>query len=484
MSSPTVALQGARAPRLRSVPACAYSDGQDAVDLAASAGVYLDGWQQDWLIDSLGVRPDGRWASFEVAGVVSRQNGKGEVLLARELFGLFVARERLIVHSAHLYPTAQEAFLRIKQTIENTDDLRRKCLKPRMANGEQSIQLLPQYGGGRLRFMARSKGGGRGFTGDTIILDEAYDLGAMHMAAILPTLSAVPNPQLWYTSSAGMETSDQLNAVRRRGVTGLDPRLCYLEWSAAKRPCASEACTHHPDVPGCWLDDPQAWSEANPTLGIRIDADFVQNERRAMSEAPDEFARERLGIFSDARAEAVLDMDKWDELLEPESTFTGRPAMAIDVPPSRTSISIAAAGVREDGRVHVELIEQSSLTGAAERLLDLQTKHRPTVLIIDPASPAGSLLKDLDRLGVRYATVTGREYAQACGAFYDANEAGDLAHLGQEPVNTALLAARKRTLGDAWAWDRKDNTDISPLVAVTLAKHGIDSNPGALGLIY
>lgn len=484
MSSLSGARLGARVPRLRSVPESAFSDGQDAIDLAASAGVYLDGWQQDWLIDSLGVRPDGRWASFEVAGVVSRQNGKGEVLLARELFGLFVARDSLIVHSAHLYPTAQEAFLRIKAVIENTDDLRRKCQKPRMTNGEQSIQLLSQYGGGRLRFMARSKGGGRGFTGDTIILDEAYDLGATHMAAILPTLSAVPNPQLWYTSSAGMETSEQLNAVRRRGVTGRDPRLCYLEWSAAKRKCAREGCSHHPDVEGCWLDDREAWAESNPTLGIRIDEDFIEGERRAMSEAPDDFARERLGIFSDARAESVLDMDKWDDNADTESTFTGRPAFAVDVPPSRACISIAAAGTREDGRTHVELIEQVSLVGAAERLKELQLKHRPVALAIDPASPAGSLIQDLDTLGVRYQLVTGQKYAQACGAFYDANEASTVAHLSQAPVDLALLAARKRKLGDAWAWSRKDDTDISPLVAVTLAMHALESNPGALGLIF
>lgn len=477
MSSPRSVLHGARKPRLRSVPQATYSDGDVAVELAASAGVHLDPWQGDWLTDALGVRDDGRWASFEVGGVVSRQNGKGEVLLARELAGLFVFGERLIVHSAHLYPTAQEAFLRIKQAIENTDDLIRKCHKPRMTNGEQGIELLSKYGGGRLRFMARSKGGGRGFTGDTIILDEAYDLGAMHMAAILPTLSAVPNPQLWYTSSAGMTTSEQLNAVRRRGLKGDDPRLAYLEWSAAKRPCAADNCNHHADAEGCWLDDRRGWAEANPALGIRITEEFIENERRAMSENPEEFARERLGIFSDDRTEAVLDMDKWDELADRESQFQGRPALAIDVPPSRTSISIAAAGLREDGRLHLELIEQSGLTGAPERLRELQDRHFPQALIIDPASPAGAILQDLDRAGVRYTTVTARQYAQACGALYDANEAGSLVHLDQEPLNTALLAAKKRTLGDAWAWDRKDGTDISPLVAVTLAKFGLDSRP-------
>jgi hypothetical protein len=44
--------------------------------------------------------------------------------------------------------------------------------------------------------MARSKGAGRGFTGHKIILDEAYALDDKHMAALFPTLTAVPDPQV------------------------------------------------------------------------------------------------------------------------------------------------------------------------------------------------------------------------------------------------------------------------------------------------
>ncbi|MFW5415040.1 hypothetical protein J0910_00005, partial [Nocardiopsis sp. CNT-189] len=45
-------------------------------------------------------------------------------------------------------------------------------------------------------------GGGRGLTADRVILDEAYNLSDDHMAALLPTMSARPNPQIVYTTSA------------------------------------------------------------------------------------------------------------------------------------------------------------------------------------------------------------------------------------------------------------------------------------------
>jgi hypothetical protein len=70
-------------------------------------------------------------------------------------------------------------------------------------------------------------------------------------------------------------------------------------------------------------------------------------------------------------------------------------------------------------------------------------------------------------------TVTAQQYAQACGAIFDAALAGRLHHIDQTPLTAAIQGARKRPLGDAWAWNRKDSsTDITPLVAVTLALQG------------
>jgi hypothetical protein len=69
--------------------------------LASIAGLHLDEWQQNVIIGSLGeVRP-GKWAAFEVGAVVPRQNGKGSILEARELAGMFLFDEKLIIHSAH-----------------------------------------------------------------------------------------------------------------------------------------------------------------------------------------------------------------------------------------------------------------------------------------------------------------------------------------------------------------------------------------------
>ena len=170
-----------------------------------------------------------KWSAFEVGLVTPRQNGKNGILEARELAGLFLFGERLILHSAHEFKTAQEAFRRVMFLVENNDDLRKRVARVRTSHGEEGIELRD---GARLRFIARSTGSGRGFSADCVILDESYALSSEAMGALLPTLSALPNPQVWYTSSAGKRDSTQLMMIRDRGRAGGDPGLAYFEWSA------------------------------------------------------------------------------------------------------------------------------------------------------------------------------------------------------------------------------------------------------------
>ena len=105
----------------------------------------------------LQVDQTGRWSAFECAIVVPRQNGKGGLLEARQLFGLFLGGEQLAIHSAHEFRTAFEHFLRITQLIESTPELDQQVQRIRRGAGEQSVELKT---GERLRFIARSSGSG------------------------------------------------------------------------------------------------------------------------------------------------------------------------------------------------------------------------------------------------------------------------------------------------------------------------------------
>jgi phage terminase large subunit-like protein len=443
------------------------SAGAEAVELAATAGLILDPWQQHILDVMLAERADGRWASFETAVLVARQNGKGGVLEARELAGLFLFGERLILHSAHEFKTAQEAFLRIRSLIDNTDSLRKRVARVRTSHGDEGIELI---GGARLRFVARSRSSGRGFSGDCIIMDECQELPRAAMGALLPTLSARPNPQIIYTGTvpdAG-NNSEHFESLRDRGRKGDDATLAWLEWS--------------PDPELTDPSDRRAWAQSNPALGYRITEETIERELASLGD--DEFSRERLSIWRDDHHDTVVDLVKWNSLANegrPESPVV----FAIDVTPDRRRAAIAVAGRRSDGTTHVHITDADKGTGwVVQRVADLASRHGNLGVVVDPSGPAGSLVTGLEAAGITPETVSARDMAAACGLFVDSVHQGHLEHSGQAVLTSAVTSAATRPLGDAFAWRRKDAaaSDISPLVAASLAVHGfhkLSSRPPA-----
>jgi hypothetical protein len=473
LTSPPASLRGATRPRVEVAPPYAYSLGQEAIELAARAGLHLDFWQQQALVLMLAVRDDGKWACFEYGEIVARQNGKGGILEARALAGLFLLGEQLIMWSAHEYKTAMEAFRRVLALVralgevvsDNLIDLGGVLVKVVNTNGEESLERLDT--GQRLKFIARSKGSGRGFSGDVNIIDETLAYTQMMHAALMPTMNARPNPQIVYTSSPPLtgDTGEVLYQLRERAEAGGDDSLGWRDWGL------SGDLDHLDEID---LDEVEVWAATNPALGIRITLETLRRLRRSMGRL--EFAREILGVWPRpfSAGGGPIDLDLWASLADAGSQIDSPVVFAIDATPDHSQAAIAVGGRRADGLEHVEVIDdRAGLGWVVDRAVELRDRWKPLAFLLDPSGPAGSLLPDLHEAGIEPELVTGREMAQACGAFFDAVADQRFRHLDQEELNAALRGARTRPLGDAWAWHRKDSTvNIAPLVTATLARHG------------
>lgn len=464
---------GAQRPRVLSVPEFSSSTGAEAVELAAMCGLELDPWQAFVLENALGERPDGKWSAFEVGVEVARQNGKGGLLEARGLAGLFLLDERLVIHSAHEFATAEEALERMAALIEGCPDLSRRVKTIKRSHGQEGVYLK---NGQRLRYKTRTKGGGRGFTADCVILDEAMIVPEVFLGALMPTLSARPNPQLWYTGSAvdqqAMEHGIVFSRLRERALKGGDPSLAYFGWSAP---------FDKPDeVPEDAAADPEVWALGNPAMGIRIFPEHIEKEQRSMD--PRTFAVERLGVGDWPAADSastVIDLEAWGALTDAASRIVGPVCLGFDVKPDRSAAAICAAGKRSDGLAHGETVDRRPGTGwLVDRLVELHKAHSPREVVCAAGSPAMSLVQKLEDAGVPVRVVDSQEQAQACGDLFDLVEQGGLRHLGTSELTAALKGAATRPLGDAWAWSRKASSiDISPLVAMTLALRSSSSAP-------
>ena len=471
MSSSALMVEGRQSPSVEHLPheIATSARGDEAVELASLAGLELDPWQAYVLRTSLSQQSDEMWSAFLVGLVVGRQNGKGSILEARELAGLFLpgVDEHLILHSAHEFKTCYEHFLRITQLIESCPDLDRLVAKVRRGVGEQAVELR---NGNRLRFIARSGGSGRGMSAPCVVLDEAYALTEAQIGAIMPTLSAQPNPQLWYTSSAPMSSSVALHRLRDQAMAGTGERLFYAEWG---------------NDPGVEPDDVDAIARANPALGRRIFMDFIETEHEAMS--PEEFARERLGIPEmplAVDASRPIPLDLWGSLAQ-QSSIGSNFAWSLTVSDDRKWATIGIAGRRGDELFHVEVGDNRPTTqqhGDDSSLIDRCVavwEQEQVPVRIHSTAPEGSYIAALRERGVDVDEISTAEVARNTGQLIDAANGRLLRHVGQRSLDVSLERADvKSSSSGAVTWvARSAGDDVSPLKAVSVALGGVAQGP-------
>jgi hypothetical protein len=479
------------APRVDSHPPFAITLGPEAAELAEKAGLCLDPWQRDSLDVMCALGDDGTWLCFECGEIVSRQNGKGAILEARVLAGFLLFGEELIIWTAHQYKTAIELFLRVQRlikTLEAVGEIAPGLVKTIYTNGEQGFERTDT--GQRIKFIARSKDSGRGFSGDVVIVDEAYAYTLAMQEALMPTMSARPNPQIIYASSPPLtgDAGEVLYALRDRAEAGGDDSLCWRDWGLAGD--LDDIGKVGPDGRALIdLDDEANWVKANPGYGIRLTRKFTRKERRSMSK--EGFARERLGVWP-KRLEGgngMLTLELWAALADTKSKRHGEVAIAVAVNPNRDRAAIAIAGRRRDGLLHWEVIDhrEGPPDWIPKRLLQLKTKHKPVVIVIDGKGPTASLITELAKLGIKPSAdkdkpqsgdlliVDTQGMADAFAMLVDTARLRQGRHIDQAPLTSALAGAATRQLGDGGqAWGRKGSTDITPLEGVTLANYGFE----------
>jgi hypothetical protein len=496
----TNSLRGASHPRLEVAPPYDASYGHIAAKLMRAAGKPLDPWQEDSCELMLAVDEYRNWTCEDYAEWVARQNGKGAILEARALTGFLIfdgrngmPRENLIAWSAHEYKTAMEAFRRVNSLlralgtvispnlIEIPTPTGSFRIKVSNTNGDESFERLDTEQ--RIKFIARSKGSGRGFTGDCQIVDESFAYTALQQDALAPTGLAVANAQTVYMSTPPLagDTAEPMYSLRKRAEAGGDSTIGYRDWGIGGwLEEINPSIASLRGVPPVDIDDRRLWAASCPAWGSRITEHKLVAIRRKLG--PAGFAREVLGMWpteiaAEERAD-VIPADQWDALADPKSQIDGACVFSLDMPWNRTSVVIASGGIRTDGKRHVEIIQQR--LGSAwviEYLRDILDKWRPAAVLVDAGGPIASMLPDIERecedSGTDLVRIGGTEMPRACGAFFSDATEDNMRHLGQPVLGTALKDAVPNERGDVWIWDRRDSTsDISPLVAATLAVYG------------
>jgi hypothetical protein len=457
-------------PTWMTVPDYAFTLGPDVAEINAAAGFAPDAAQALILDHIFGFVKPGVPSAAEIVTIVPRQNLKTGLMKQAALGWMILGLKPLVIWSAHETTTSNESFKDLVDMLEGSDFLSSHVAQVYRGDGREHIRFR---NGGRIIFKARTKSGSRGLSAAATILDEGFALKPLHLGSLLPTMLTKRDGQLLTGSSSGLADSDILRGLRDRGRRG-DARLAYFEWSdeRARQGCVIDGCDHAITREGCALDDRSRWWATNPALGSRISEESIANLRRSLP--PEEFARECLGWW-DEPADVLLPFDP--SLWEARADYLGAAIdlddvrLAVDMPPERSSTTIVAAGRRPDGLPQVEVVDvRPGVDWVLDRLNDMRQRRRIREITVDGAGAAASLIPALELDGFLVRVASARDMSAACGGMFDAIQHDAIRHVPHVELTAAVYGARKRTLGDAWALDRRHaSVNISPLVAAVLA---------------
>lgn len=486
-------------PRVEGHPPFAESLGDVAIALARRAGLILDPWQQDSLRIMMAVRPDGKWVCRHFCEWIPRQNGKGVLIEARTLAAFLLLGDKEIVWSAHEVKTARREFGRLWALL---------CvLGTEVKPGDNTLLDIPVGDGESIRvkvtqgndnrgfervdtkatilFVARSKNSTRGFSGDLIILDEAFALTAEQQDALQPTMRARPFAQVVYVSTPPLDgdSGEVMHEMRARAEAGDFKRLGYRDWGLAGDLDHLERIN---------LDDRVAWAASNPALGIRLDEEDVEDDRRTMrSRGGRGFARECLGVWPLPRnvAGGSIAAKDFEDICVPKAkrdTSAGC-ALGVDLSVDRSYAAIFLYGRTVEGKGFARLIDYIPGTDrVVPRLAALMKKLDPvavgmgknTYAFLKNSLTDAGITKPVDPKKPRkgdLAVIEAADMSAACARVINSTRQGTVVVRPDEEkpefLEDAVAGAKTRRMGDTIAWAHKtDDDETSPVGAWTVAQ--------------
>ena len=144
--------------------------GPKAAALYKDSGRRAQDWQKSLLKDMMAcTQGKGLWIHTKFGFSVPRRNGKNEVLLIREMYGLVELGEH-ILHTAHRTTTTHSAWERLYDRLGKLEGV--GIVSSYRAYGKEHIELST---GGKIEFRTRTSKGGLGEGFDLLVIDKAQE---------------------------------------------------------------------------------------------------------------------------------------------------------------------------------------------------------------------------------------------------------------------------------------------------------------------
>ena len=450
---------GVQDPRVRIAPQYVDSDGLDASEILHAGGLVLDPWQCEILDDWMGRTPSGRWSAPTCGGSVPRQNGKSLLVQARAAAGMLLLNEQ-VIFTAHLQKTATETFNELRDFFEHPA-IRKYVDVIKTALGREQINLK---NGAKIKFLARTRNGGRGQHGDLLIIDEAQELDDNQQASFLPAISASINPQTIYVGTPPDDTAygDVFRKIRDRAISGETKNVAWFEFSVEEIGD---------------ITDRERWASTNPALGRRVMMTTIESEYEQLDTPT--FARERLGWWkpvTQTKLDYAIDRDKWAECSSKEPKPNGKTAYGIKFSADGAEVALCGAVIPQDGgAVRISLIEYRQTGEGIQWLVDWLNERykKASCVVIDGRNNVDLLVDRISDVWKAKGSVVRpgvRDVVAAASLLINSiNEKSVSWFEQQESLNDSAVNTVKRNVGGGWGFGGDTS---APIEACALALWG------------
>ena len=411
--------------------------------------------------------------------LISRQNGKTVLSEIIASFFLNVLQVQSVFGTSLSLDKAEEVWEAVIADQESIPELSAEIDRVSRTNGNKRLILS---GGRQYKVGAPTRRAGRGDSNDLVMLDEIREQRDYETwSAAAASTTAKPNAMIICFSNAGDPDSIVLRQLRAQALSSIaggttseseagidDGTLGLFEWSS-------------PD--GAKTDDIDALAMANPALGygnlteralMANRATFPENKFRSecMCQQVETILPQP---FPDGAWSASLDSFSH---IAPESEIY----FGIDLSQNRRWTVIAAAGLREDGNMHIEVVARQIGTEWAYKWFEERQKTKPMNLAFQGRGcPVVGLAEQICTLpNVNRMPIEGGELSASWGRFWDAIAANEpesnrgglkIFHLSQPVLDAPAKTMQLRSLGGGVELpDRiKSPDDPSPMIACFVA---------------
>jgi phage terminase large subunit-like protein len=343
-------------------------------------------------------------------------------------------------------------------------------LKTSLRAGGESFELLAKSSSATC--FAPVESALHGTNVDLAVIDEAWahdtDAGRGIEMAVFPAQLTRPGAQTWIVSAGGTLASTWFDGWLERGEASLEagrPGIAIFEWGAD-----NTAPDYDPTRPATW------W-QAHPALGDTITERAVAGELERASDIAN-FERSILNVWPRPRQlGSAIALDDWATLADLDTPATPV-ALAFDVSADRANASLVTAGRTAAGTTVVEVLAYRRGAAWLEDEVRAWRRANPFAVIVADSLAAGTVADRLEAAGVDVLRTGAAQMGRACADLVDQIAARSIAHRAQAVLDDTLANAGRRILGDGWAWSRRNSeSDISPLVAATLAAWAARTHP-------